>query len=86
MTGMKSLAAVTFIIMLAVSAPAFPRTNSDDKADCEKGSGIWDWINTKCLASMDAARPYGNHRNLHAEDIGECKVKSPGQHTPIASE
>jgi hypothetical protein len=84
---MKSLACVTFVITLAVSAPAFSRTNTDDKADCEKASGIWDWINTKCLASMDLTRPNNcNHQNSNAKDSGECTVKAAGRHSPIVPE
>ena len=43
---MKSLAVITFVI--AVSAPAFSRTNTDDKADCEKASGVWVEKDNKC--------------------------------------
>ena len=74
---MKSLAVITFVI--AVSAPAFSRTNTDDKADCEKASGMWDWINTKCLASIDLTRPNKcNHRDGNTQDSGDYRVKSAG--------
>ena len=75
----KNLAMLTFVIAVAVSAPAFSRTNTDDKADCEKASGIWDWVNTKCLASIDLTRPNKcNHRDSKTQDSGECTVKSAG--------
>src|SRR6185312_1949395 len=84
---MKSLAVITFVFAIAVSAPAFSRTNTDDKADCEKASGTWDWINTKCLASIDLTRPNKcNHRDGNTQDSGECRVKSAGHQSPIVSE
>ena len=52
-----------------------------------KASGTWDWINTKCLASIDLARPNKcNHRDGNAQDSGECRVKSAGHPKPIVSE
>ena len=75
----KSLSIITFVIATAVAAPAFARTNTDDKADCEKARGTWDWINTKCLASIDLTRPNKcNHRDSKTQDSGECTVKSAG--------
>jgi hypothetical protein len=53
---MKSFAAVSFVITPAITAPTFSRINTDDKADCEKANGTWDWIKTKCLASVDLSR------------------------------
>ena len=85
--GMKNLAAVTFVIAIAVSTPALSRTNTDDKTDCEKASGIWDWVNTKCLASMDLSWHNKCNRNdLNAKDSGECAVKSADHQNPIVSE
>jgi hypothetical protein len=84
---MKNLAIITLAIATAVSAPAFARTNTDDKADCENASGIWDWINTKCLASMDLTRPIKcNHPDGNTQDSGECTVKSAGHQSPTVSE
>jgi hypothetical protein len=83
----KNLAMLTFVIAVAVSAPAFSRTNTDDKADCEKASGIWDWVNTKCLASIDLTRPNKcNHRHGNTQDSGECTVKSASHQSTIVSE
>ena len=79
--GMKNLAAVTFAIAIAVSTPALSRTNTDDKTDCENASGIWDWINTKCLASIDFTRPHTCNKAS-----GKCAVKTAGHQNPIASE
>ena len=80
----KNLAIITFAIATAVSAPAFARTITDDRADCEKASGIWDWINTKCLASMDLSSPNKcNHRDGDNQDSRECTVKSAGHQSPI---
>jgi len=31
---MKNLAVITFVIAFTLAAPAFSRTNTDDKADC----------------------------------------------------
>jgi hypothetical protein len=50
LSGMKILAVVSFVTIIA-SAPALGRTHTDDKLDCEKASGTWDWINV--LAGMD---------------------------------
>jgi hypothetical protein len=84
---LKNLAILTFVIVVAVSAPAFSRTNTDDKADCEKASGIWDWVNTKCLASIDLARPNKcNHRDGNTQDSGECTLKSADHQSTIVSE
>jgi len=84
---MKSLAVITFVFAIAVSAPAFSRTNTDDKADCEKASGMWDWINTKCLASIEITRPNKcNHHGGNTQDSGECTVKSAGHQSPIVSD
>jgi len=83
----KNLGVITFVIAFALAAPAFSRTNTDDKADCEKASGTWDWINTKCLASVDLTRPNKcNHRDSHTQNSGECTVKSAGHQSPIVSE
>ena len=84
---MKNLAVITFVIAFALAAPAFSRTNTDDKADCEKASGTWDWINTKCLASIDLTRPNRcNYRDGNTQDSGDCRVKSAGHQSPIVSD
>jgi len=84
---LKNLAILTFVIAVPLSTPAFSRTNTDDKADCEKASGIWDWVNTKCLASIDLTRPNKcNHHDGNTQDSGECTVKSAGHQSTIVSE
>jgi len=84
---MKNLAVITFVIAFTLAAPAFSRTNTDDKADCEKASGTWDRINTKCLASIDPARPNKcHHRDGNTQDSGGCRIKSASHQSPIVSE
>jgi hypothetical protein len=84
---MKALiSALVLAGAIVVTTPVCARTNAEDKADCEKANGLWDWINTKCLASLpELGATRCNNQDHSSADLSECVAKSSVHDTSLAS-